>query len=55
MTNAEIYRSELDKILYDYYYETGNVISKDVLEQILTIIFKFIYIDNNEKGVDNNE
>lgn len=45
MTNAEIYRNKLDKILYEYYYETGNVISKDVLEQILTIIFKYVYME----------
>ena len=30
MSKAEIYRIELDKVLYNYYYETGNVISKDV-------------------------
>ena len=45
MTKAEIYRAELDKILNDYYFETGNIISKDVLEQILTIIFKYVYME----------
>ena len=46
MTKAEIYRFELDKVLYDYYFETGNVIPKDVLEQILTVIFKYVYLEN---------
>ena len=45
MTNAEKYRLELDKILYEYYFETGNIINKDVLEQILTIIFKYVYME----------
>lgn len=45
MSKAEIYRIELDKVLYNYYYETGNVISKDVLEQILTIIFKYVFME----------
>lgn len=43
MTSAEFYRSELDNIINQYYLESGNVISKEILEQILTIIFKFIY------------
>ena len=46
MTKAEFYRTELDKILYDYYFETGNVISKDILEQILTVILKYVYLEN---------
>lgn len=46
MTNAEKYRLELDKVLYDYYFETGNLITKDVLEQILTVILKYVYLEN---------
>ena len=46
MTKAEKYRIELDNVLYQYYYETGNIINKDILEQILTIIFKYVYLEN---------
>lgn len=45
MTIAEFYRDELDNIIYQYYLETGNVITKEILEQILTIIFKFIFTE----------
>ena len=47
MTKSEMYKDELDNIILQYYEETGNLITKDILEQILTIIFKFIYLDNN--------
>ena len=47
MTNAEFYKDELDNIILQYYEETGNLITTEILEQILTIIFKFIYIENN--------
>ena len=44
---SEFYKDELDNIIFQYYEETGNIITKEILEQILTIIFKFIYIENN--------
>ena len=47
MTNAELYKDELDNLIFNYYKETGNLITKDILEQILSLIFKFIYIENN--------
>ena len=47
MTNAEFYKDELDNIIYQYYEETGNLITKEILEQILSLIFEFIYIENN--------
>ena len=47
MTNAEVYKDELDNIIFQYYEETGNIITKEILEQILSLIFKFIYLENN--------
>ena len=47
MTKSELYKDELDNLIFNYYEETGNLITKEILEQILTIIFKFIYIENN--------
>ena len=54
MTSAD-YKDELDNLIYQYYNQTGNLITKDILEQILSLILKYVYLDNNEKGADSNE